>query len=277
MNDPDSDIKSMKLYHHLNRVMNELRELGKDETEVLRVDELSGFDQLHYHGTEAVDEAIRAVGINEHSTVLEIGSGLGGPARYLAAATGAEVTALELQEDHHLMASDLTVRCGLDGSVKHLCGDFLTHPWDGERFQAIVSWLALYHIPQRELLLERCRSLLEIGGFVYAEDLYERRPFDDLEKEELKSELYANYLPSRDQYRLDLVASGFEAVRLEDMSDDWTAFTRARLDQYLEHRDRHLRVHGEEVFETMCGFYETMVRLFSEGKLGGVRVVARMI
>jgi len=187
------------------------------------------------------------------------------------------VTALELQEDHHLMASDLTVRCGLDGSVKHLCGDFLTHPWDGERFQAIVSWLALYHIPQRELLLERCRSLLEIGGFVYAEDLYERRPFDDLEKEELKSELYANYLPSRDQYRLDLVASGFEAVRLEDMSDDWTAFTRARLDQYLEHRDRHLRVHGEEVFETMCGFYETMVRLFSEGKLGGVRVVARMI
>ena len=186
MNDPDSDIKSMKLYHHLNRVMNELRELGKDETEVLRVDELSGFDQLHYHGTEAVDEAIRAVGINEHSTVLEIGSGLGGPARYLAAATGAEVTALELQEDHHLMASDLTARCGLGGSVKHLCGDFLTHPWDGERFQAIVSWLALYHIPQREVLLERCRSLLEIGGFVYAEDLCERRPFDDLEKEELE-------------------------------------------------------------------------------------------
>ena len=277
MNDPDSDIKSMKLYHHLNRVMNELRELGKDETEVLRVDELSGFDQLHYHGTEAVDEAIRAVGINEHSTVLEIGSGLGGPARYLAAATGAEVTALELQEDHHLMASDLTVRCGLGGRVKHLCGDFLTHPWDGKRFQAIVSWLALYHIPQREVLLERCRSLLEIGGFVYAEDLCERRPFDDLEKAELKSELYANYLPTRDQYRLDLVASGLEAVLLEDMSDDWTAFTRARLDQYLEHRDRHLRVHGEEVFETMCGFYETMVHLFSEGKLGGVRVVARMI
>ena len=147
----------------------------------------------------------------------------------------------------------------------------------GERFQAIVSWLALYHIPQREVLLERCRSLLEVGGFVYAEDLCERRPFDDLEKEELESELYANYLPSRDQYRLDLVAAGFEAVLLEDMSDDWTAFTRARLDQYLEHRDRHLRVHGEEVFETMRGFYETMVRLFSGGKLGGVRVVARMI
>ena len=80
MNDPNSDIKGMKLYHHINRVMNELRELGKDETEALRVDELTGFDQLHYHGTEAVDEAIRAVGIDERSRVLEIGSGLGGPA-----------------------------------------------------------------------------------------------------------------------------------------------------------------------------------------------------
>ena len=61
------------------------------------------------------------------------------------------------------------------------------------------------------------------------------------------------------------------------MSEDWTAFTRGRLDGYRQQRERHLRVHGEEVFETMCGFYETMVRLFSGGKLGGIRVVARRI
>ena len=61
---------------------------------------------------------------------------------------------MELQEDHHLMAPSLTERCGFGGSVKHLCGDFLT-PRDGERFQAIVSWLARYHIAQREVLLER--------------------------------------------------------------------------------------------------------------------------
>jgi hypothetical protein len=52
------------------------------------------------------------------------------------------------------MAPSLTERCGFGGSVKHLCGDFLT-PRDGERFQAIVSWLARYHIAQREVLLER--------------------------------------------------------------------------------------------------------------------------
>ena len=86
MNDLSADIKSMKLYHHVDRVVNELRELGKDETGPLLVDELTAFDQLHYHGTEAVDEAIRATNIAEGSSVLEIGSGLGGPARYLASA-----------------------------------------------------------------------------------------------------------------------------------------------------------------------------------------------
>ena len=275
MNDRSTDIKSMKLYHHIDRVMNELRELGKDDTGRLQVRELTSFDQLHYHGTGAVDYAIRATGIDEGTPVLEIGSGLGGPARYLASSVRADVTALELQEDHHLMASSLTERCGLDDRVEHLCGDFLTHPWHGARFQVIVSWLALYHIPQRNILLQRCRSLLEDDGFIHAEDLYERGPFDDLERAELASELFANYLPNRNQYRMDLVDAGFELVVFEDMSEDWAAFTHDRLNSYLDQRERHLRVHGEEVFDTMCAFYDTMVRLFSSGKLGGIRVVAR--
>jgi len=165
------DIKSMGLYHHVARASNEVRELGRNDDDPLRADELTAFDQLHYHGTEAVDEAARATGINQRSAVLEVGSGIGGPARHLASTTGAAVTALELQYDHHRIAVDLTARCGLADRVTHVCGDVLTHRFGDERFDAIVSWLALYHIPQRGLLLERFRSLLPKGGFVYVEDL----------------------------------------------------------------------------------------------------------
>ena len=96
------DIKSMGLYHHVDRVGSEVRDLGRSDDEPLRADELTAFDQLHYHGTEAVDEAVRSTGINQRSAVLEVGSGLGGPARHLASTTGAAVIALELQDDHHL-------------------------------------------------------------------------------------------------------------------------------------------------------------------------------
>ena len=143
------------------------------------------------------------------------------------------------------------------------------------RFDAIASWLALYHIPGRGVLLDRCRTLLADSGFFFAEDLYERRPFDGTERARLSSELFANELTSSDRYRRDLVEAGFEVVVMDDMTDDWTAFTQIRLAEYVKQRERHLRVHGEAVFETMCGFYETMVRLFAGGKLGGIRVVAR--
>ena len=69
------DIKSMGLYHHVDRVGSEVRDLGRSDDEPLRADELTAFDQLHYHGTEAVDEAVRSTGINQQSAVLEVGSG----------------------------------------------------------------------------------------------------------------------------------------------------------------------------------------------------------
>ena len=94
----NDNIKSMKLYNFIDRIYNELRELGKANSGSLSVNELSSFDQLHYHGTQAIDFAIKKLNINHKSKILEIGSGLGGPARYLAKKTGANITAVELQE-----------------------------------------------------------------------------------------------------------------------------------------------------------------------------------
>ena len=104
----NNNIKSMKLYNFIDRVYNELKELGKETKGELSVNELSSFDQLHYHGTEAIDFAIEKFKIEHNFKVLEIGSGLGGPARYLAKKTGARVTAVELQQDHNDAAVYLT-------------------------------------------------------------------------------------------------------------------------------------------------------------------------
>ena len=74
----------MKLYTHVEGIQNELLELGKSAGEPLGVDELSALDQLHYHGTEALDEALHRLGAGAGQRWLEIGSGIDGPARYLA-------------------------------------------------------------------------------------------------------------------------------------------------------------------------------------------------
>jgi len=268
-------IKSMKLYSHIDRVNNELAELGKSGDAPLAAADLSAFDQLHYHGTDAVDAGIALAGIDRDTCVLEIGAGLGGPARHIADNTGAQVTALELQADHHRLAAQLTERCGLAGHVTHVCGDFLTHDWRGRRFDAIVSWLALYHIPDRPRLLRIARDLLPDGGAFYAEDLFSRRALDANERAQMASGLYANHLPDFAAYRAEVEDAGFSLVQVDDMSDDWMRFTGQRLAAYRAARERHIRVHGAPTYRAMEDFYQLVHDLFRSGKLGGIRWLAR--
>jgi len=267
----------MKLYCHVDRVLTELRALGKDDDEPLSASELTPFDQLHYHGTESVDLAVELAKITADSSVLEIGSGLGGPARHIAATVDARVTALELQSDQSALASDLTARCGLTENVTHVCGDFLTHDWSGSHFDVIASWLALYHIPERSQLLDRCYTLLSPGGFFFAEDLYARQRLTQDEESELATELFAKYLPDYDTYLQDVVSAGLSVETVEEMSDDWAEFTRLRQADYCAQKLRHIALHGEAVYENMAHFYEVVTRHFTSGKLGGIRIVARKV
>ena len=271
----EEKIKSMKLYNFIDRVYNELKELGKEIEGDLSIDELSSFDQLHYHGTESIDFTIEKLGINSNSRVLEIGSGIGGPSRYLAQATGAKVTALELQEDHHLVGIDLTKRCGLENNVEHLCGDFLDMYLPAENYDAVVSWLALYHIPDRDKLLESCLKILKPNGYFFAEDFAFHQPFSDGEKSELSKDFFANYIVSYSDYNSDLIKAGFSEIVSDDMTISWSDFTKSRHKAYKDNIARHTRVHNEAVVENMLYFYNFAMRYLDGGKLGGIRIYAK--
>src|SRR6185295_1056907 len=104
---PFTAMKTMKLYDQVERINNEIEALGLGADGPLKVEDLTAFDQYHYLGTSAVDHAIESLGIGAGSRVLEIGSGIGGPARYVAQRTGAHVSALELQSDLHRTAERL--------------------------------------------------------------------------------------------------------------------------------------------------------------------------
>ena len=88
--------------------------------------------------------------------MLDVGSGVGGPARYIAYKTGCQVTAVELQPDAHRVALDLTRRCGLDDQVQHVNANFLDPEPVFTDFDAVVSWFVFLHIPERSRLLSRC-------------------------------------------------------------------------------------------------------------------------
>ena len=271
----NSNIKSMKLYNHVDRILNEIREMGKKDSQALKADDLINFDQLHYCGIEAVDYCINNLNIDSSMEILEIGSGLGGPARYIASKTKAKIYALELQDDQNKIASNLTKRCGLDKAINHICGDILTYYWDKKKFNCIVSWLTLFHIHEHEKLLKKCFDLLRPNGYFYAEDLIGKQTFSNDELSALSTELYANYLPNFKTYEFELKKNGFKIIYYEDMTDEWANFTKRRKESYLKQRDRHIRVHGIDVFNSLNSFYTFIDKYFSNGKLGGIRVIAK--
>jgi ubiquinone/menaquinone biosynthesis C-methylase UbiE len=269
------NLGAMPLYVNLRRIYNELADAGVGPEQPFTPEQLFPFDQIHYHGTNAVRQAAIMLGVHRDSRVLEIGSGLGGPARYLAHTVGCRVTGLDVQEEMHTLALDLTARCGLADRVTHVLGDALTYPLPDATFDAVVSWLAVHQIPERPLLFERMRRALKPGGALYIEDLHARTPFTAADADDVRGLLVGVTMTSAGEYERDLWAAGFTDVQLIDMTDDWGGFCASRAAAWRTARDRHVRVHGVETYERLEGFFSGVQRLFEHGSLGGIRVIAR--
>jgi len=267
-------MKSMKLYDKVERIYNELHARGIDDDSPLDVEDLTPFDQYHYHGTAAVDAAVASLGIGPETRVLEVGAGIGGPARYLAAATGCRVTALEIQPDLDEVGAGLTARCGLQDRVAHVCGDVLDGPLDGGGFDVLISYLVFLHIPDRARLFATCRAALRPGGRIFTEDFTKRREPTAEDWAALEEKVLCPYLPSAEEYAAQLEAAGFADLALEDMSRSWTEFTAERHAAFAAARPRHQEIHGPEITAGLADFYGTVAGLYGRGVLGGLRFVA---
>ncbi len=269
------DITTIKLYHQVDRVFNELDSLGIGEHDVVDVSVLSAFDQYHYLGTDAVDEAIRKLNIDASMEILEIGSGIGGPARHLAYTSGCRVTALELQPELNSTAIKLTARCRLQDKVDHLCGDILDGLPQNKQYDALVSWLAFLHIPDRPALYRNCFSALKPGASIYVEDYFERNPLSDQDKLVLSREICCDRVPTVDEYSDELSGAGFNHIELVDKSVEWTRFVVERQAAFEKSRTRNENLHGKKVVNGLSEFYSAVVNLFTAGNLGGVCFTAR--
>lgn len=118
----------MKLYSHIERVEKELEHIGYFGNSPIKQEILSPLDSMHYNGDTAIQAALDVLDLSsfdkEPAKILDVGSGFGGPARYMAS-RGCQVTALELQKDVHEKGLELSSRCNLfsEEKVMHVCGN----------------------------------------------------------------------------------------------------------------------------------------------------------
>jgi len=265
----------MPLYTHLERINRGLAAIGIGPHDSIRPEQLFPLDQWHYHGLGAIRDAAELLRLGPGSRVLDVGAGVGGPARYLAHMTGCHVTALDLQPELHAIGEDLTRRCGLAERIDHVCGDALTCPIPDAAFDAVVSWLAVLHIPERGRLCSQFAGALRPGGTCYIEDLCKRAPFAGQDLLDLREVVFGITVTSIDEYVAHLRSAGFADVVATDVTSDWAPYAAARLKAWREDRASYASIHGEGAYAAQEMFYAVIARLYDSGSLGGVRLVAR--
>ncbi|MDX1978525.1 MAG: methyltransferase domain-containing protein [Pseudanabaenaceae cyanobacterium bins.68] len=269
----ESAMASMYQYR-VSRIWQDLSAQGKQNGS-LKIEDLQHLDQYHYLGTAAIAQAAKYLQLTAASQVLDIGSGVGGTARYLAAHYGCKVTALELQEHLHAAGLELTQRCGLDHLVQEVNGDILEFEPGDAKFNAWISLLVFLHIGDRAKLFAKSRAVLQPGGRFYIEDYFQRRDLTESDLDILEHTVACPYLPSRDRYLADLQAAGYEQIEFEDVTDLWQPWVQHRLEQFVANQAKYESLHGAAMVAAQTKFYGAIAELYQAGNVGGARIWGR--
>jgi sarcosine/dimethylglycine N-methyltransferase len=255
-------------------ILAKLRE-ARGHLDGVRPDELFAHDQDHYGGLAANDALAAAVGIRAGMRVADFCAGLGGPARYHAHRSGADVTGIELTPARVAGANELTRRVGLQDRVRVIEGDVMQVPLPDASVDAVISQEALLHVPDNLRALQEAHRILKPGGRIAFSTWIAPRPLSEPDRDLMWRGMAMASLHSLQGYQALLREAGFTAIAIEDLTHEWGEILRQRLAMY-----RKLR--GEaEAAGTPSGhdaFYESYVRfvdLVSSGDMGGGRFGAQ--
>jgi sarcosine/dimethylglycine N-methyltransferase len=145
------------------RVKTALAAFGPEEQR-LAPQQLASLDQFHTRGLAATAELAKLVGINADMSVLDVGSGVGGPARFLAATYGCRVTGVDLSEPFVDAARYLTERTGQSGQVSFETASALELPFDEGTFDVVLLQHVAMNIADKARLYREIRRVLKSGG-----------------------------------------------------------------------------------------------------------------
>ena len=246
-----------------------------DDLNALTEDRLKDFDQDHYGGIEVVEALAARAGITTAHHVLDVCSGMGGPARWLAQRIGCRVTGLDFTLSRIESARRLTARVKLGNLVDFAHGDATAMPFAANTYDVVMSQEAWLHIPGKAAVIGEAVRVVKPGGVIAFTDAVLRASLTAEEASRLGAEMHAPGVVTAGQYLTLLRAAGCTITSCEDLSTEWSDVLVARLAMYRTLRDTTVAKFGATHFDAWDHTYAFFVGLFTAGKLGGARIVAR--
>jgi sarcosine/dimethylglycine N-methyltransferase len=189
------------------------RTSGSNQPAALNAAQLASLDQFHVRGLAATADLARMVGLNARARVLDVGSGLGGPSRFLAETYGCRVTGVDLSDSFVSLSRALAEMTPAASLVDYAVGDLTALSFPDASFDVVWTQHALMNVRNREgAYREISRVLAPRGQFVF-HDIVATEPRTELEYPlPWASGPALNHLLTQDETRSALAQTGFEEV-----------------------------------------------------------------
>ncbi|WP_433917312.1 class I SAM-dependent methyltransferase [Streptomyces canus] len=183
----------------------------------LTTDDLHSVDEFHTGGHAATRELAKHLELSAPLRVLDVGSGLGGPARHLAQHAGADVTGVDLTEEYVDVARWLTDRVGLADRARFQQGDVTALPFPQASFdRAWMLHVGMNIEDKTRLFTEISRVLTDDGLFIVYDVMLLGDPTLVGYPLPWASEPQHSFLARPQEYRSLLRKAGFDIVAEHD-------------------------------------------------------------
>ena len=201
----------------LSTLLDALSAAGKSVSPI-DSDDLSPLDELHTGGRPATVELADLLAPTSGARVLDLGAGLGGPARYLARHRGCQVVGMDLTREHVEVATELTERSGLADLVSFQEGSVTALPFPDESFDAAVLVHVGMNVADKAKLCTEAYRVLRPGGRFAVYDIM--RTDEDTEPTyplPWAGSAETSFLESPAEYRWQLTEAGFSVEAGRDL------------------------------------------------------------
>jgi sarcosine/dimethylglycine N-methyltransferase len=185
-------------------------------------DTLAPIDHFHGKGVLATEELAAALQPKSSDHVLDIGCGIGGPARWIATKYGCRITGVDLTAEFCEAARELKGLCGLADRVRMLHGSALSLPLPGNSFDRAYSQAALMNVSDKRGVFCEAFRVLRPGGLLALSLAGAGSAGDPRYPLPWATTPDISFLVTPDQIRADLLAAGFQIVALRDASAEVT-------------------------------------------------------
>ena len=207
----------------LSRLETALAEDGADPAHP-SLEALAPYDQFHGRGLEATAQMAGLVQVGPADHLLDIGSGIGGPARYFASRFGCRVTGIDLTPEFCDVARHLTRRVGLEQAVCFELSDALAMPFAQARFDGAYSMNVSMNIADKAALYGEIWRVVKPGGWLVLSEVA-RGPGAPLAyPTPWAASGSSSFLSTPVETRRGLEAAGFEIARFQDTTAEALAF-----------------------------------------------------